>query len=66
MPVKSTGVSKANSDESALSRTRRSLDPIILGKNPGDWVSFLLAVEMAGARLRMVPGAIAHTKGVTG
>ena len=32
----------------------------------GDWVSFPLAVEMARARLRVVPDAFAHTKGVTG
>jgi hypothetical protein len=35
-------------------------------KKPGVWVSFLLAVEMTGARLRVVPGAKAHTKEVTG
>ena len=55
-----------HSDESASSRTRRSLDPIAFGWKATGGVSFLQGSGSGGCALRVVPGANAHTKGATG
>jgi len=54
-------------DESAPSRTRPSLDPMVFGaKRRRLWVSLQQGSWRDGCALRVVPGARAHTKGVTG
>jgi hypothetical protein len=57
---------KPHSDESAPSRTRRSLDPIAFGLWAEGGVSFQQGSWSGACALRVVPGATAHTKGVTG
>lgn len=59
-------VQKPHFDESAPSRTRRSLDPMAFGLWAEGGVSFPQGSGNGGCALRVVPGANAHTKGVTG